>query len=211
MSDVMIAIDDVAKRYGGRDVLRGVSLSVRGGEVCALLGENGSGKSTLLAIAGGILDPDRGDVRIAGVSIQKDRAAALANAGVAPERADVPDHLLAIEWLDLVASLKRATSLSSDAIAAWGLEPILYTRVGALSLGQHRRVVLAAATIGAPMVLLLDEPTNGLDRDMLGALDAEIVAHAKRGGAVLVATHDRAFAERVATASARIDAGRVAA
>ncbi len=185
----MLILDarDVTKMLGRRVVLRAASLTVQRGERVALLGENGSGKSTLLQIVGGVLSPDHGQLEIRG------------RLGFAPEKPDLPEHLLVGEWLDVVASLKRLKDVGN---LPFGVAELSSTRASALSLGQRQRVSLASAWLGAPDLLVLDEPTNGLDAET----QAELVARLS-GLSALIATHDRAFADAVATRVVSVRAG----
>ena len=173
------ALRDARKSFGLSAVLRRASLSVSEGERVVVLGANGCGKSTLLQLVAGVLEPSGGRVEVNGAI------------GFAPEKPDIPEHLLVVEWLDLVASLKRARRRRP---AELGVEELLSRKVGALSLGQRQRVSLAAAWIGDPALLVLDEPTNGLDAASRDALLARL-----RGATALVATHDRDLAERIGT------------
>ena len=174
----MLKIRRLTKWFGSRRVLDDVSLDVGRGERVVVLGENGCGKSTLLQIVSGVIDADEGDVRLPD------------SIGYAPEKPDIPDHLLAREWLDLVASLKRARTITNEL----GVSELLGRKVGALSLGQRQRVSLAAAFTGEPPLLVLDEPTNALDADSREAVIARL-----GDATALIATHDRDFADRVAS------------
>lgn len=203
----VLTITGVHKRFGVRKVLSDVSLTVAAGEVVALLGDNGSGKSTLLQVVAGILRADGGQITIAGHDLGRQRVAALGALGFAPERADIPEHLLVLEWLDLVASLRRCAAADEALVSRWGLAPLLGLRTGVLSLGQHRRVALASAQLGGPRLLVLDEPTNGLDQTTLGSLREVVAAHAASGGAVVCATHDREFAGQVGSRTCRLRGG----
>lgn len=180
----MLNIRNVTKWFGSRRVLDGFSLDVARGERVVLLGENGCGKSTLLQLVTGVLDAFEGSIRVPDAI------------GYAPEKPDMPDHLLAGEWLDLVASLKRARLDDGDELS---VRALLGRKIGALSLGQRQRVSLVAAFTGAPPLLVLDEPTNALD----DASRARVTDRLLRSTA-LVATHDRDFADRIATRIVRM-------
>jgi ABC-2 type transport system ATP-binding protein len=188
---------DVGKRYGARWAVRGVSFRCDGGEALAITGANGAGKSTLLAVCAGVLDPDRGDVAIAGESIAGRRAPARRRLGYVPEAADPPPHLTGDEVLSLVAALKGAAPLSDALRDRLGLADLGPVRLGAMSLGQRRRTCLGAALIGDPTVLLLDEPTNGLDTAGVDVLHALLTERRASGAAIVLATHDRAFIDRL--------------
>lgn len=204
----LLSIDGVSKRVGGRRVLSDVGLTLRAGEACALVGANGAGKSTLLRIVVGITVADAGEIRVAGLSLRTARVAALANVGYAPEHADFPDYLRASEWLALVESLKGLRRLDAE-VPPLGLSAFVHQRFGTLSLGQRRRVALAACLVGAPRLLVLDEPTNGLDTASLGEIAHLVSSQLARGGSVLFATHDAAFADQVGARRIRIEDGRL--
>jgi ABC-type multidrug transport system ATPase subunit len=181
----MLKITHLTKWFGSRRVLDDVSLEVARGERVVVLGENGCGKSTLLQIVSGVIDADEGDVRLPDAI------------GYAPEKPDIPEHLLAREWLDLVASLKRSRAIKNEL----GVSELLGRKVGALSLGQRQRVSLVAAFTGEPPLLVLDEPTNALDAESRESVIARL-----RDATALVATHDRDFADRIATRVIRLAA-----
>lgn len=188
----------ISKRFGGKEVLRSASLSVAAGTIALVRGENGSGKSTLLKIAAGVLDTDEGDVWIDGVRLAPDRRA-LRRVGYAPDVSELPDHLSAGELIALVAAVKQANMASSrDDNQRLGIAALLGQRLTSLSLGQRRRVGLATALVGDPLLLLLDEPTNGLDAAGLEVLEALLLERRARGASTLLASHDPSFSERVA-------------
>jgi ABC-2 type transport system ATP-binding protein len=209
MNGDLLVVERVTKRLRARKVLDDVSMTVSAGETCALMGENGAGKSTLLRIVAGVLRPDGGRVSIDGISLTSQRSAALANVGYAPERADIPEHLSGMEWIDLIAAVKRSPRPSEERLETLGVTAFVRQRVASLSLGQQRRVALAAALVGSPRLLVLDEPTNGLDADTLEGLVRFVVARADASEATLVATHDEVFATRIRARVVGIQGGKI--
>jgi len=191
---VILTIDELGKRRGGKLVLAGVRCTVDAGEAVGVVGPNGAGKSTLLAIVAGVLARDRGRVELEGHragSLEAQR-----RLGYVPEAADPPGHLTGDEVVALVAAVKRATLDPADR-ASLRLDEVAALRVDRMSLGQRRRTCLAAALVGAPRLLVLDEPTNGLDADGTETLLALLQARLASGAAVLVASHDAAFLDRL--------------
>jgi ABC-type multidrug transport system ATPase subunit len=188
----VIEIHALVKKRGGRRVLDGLSMRVERGEVVAVVGPNGAGKSTLLAVVAGVLAPDQGWVAIDGATSGRRRVL-----GYVPEGADPPGHLTGGELLALAAGLRRAQPLDETLRTLLGTDGLAGQRIDRMSLGQRRRVCLAAALVGAPPALVLDEPDNGLDADGLEAL-VEIVSRVRaRGASVLVATHDPGVRDRL--------------
>src|SRR5690606_7299289 len=120
------------------------------GQARAITGENGAGKSTLLRILAGVLSPDAGAATLAGEPLIGRGARGRRRIGYVPEAADPPGRLSGRGVLDLVAALKRAPSASAELRHRLGLGPLLSRPIAAMSLGQRRRLCLAAALIGEP-------------------------------------------------------------
>lgn len=198
----MLEVTDLHKRLGGTIAVNGCSVAVEAGERVVLLGPNGAGKSTLIRIIAGVLSPDRGVVHFDGKPLT---AASRGPIGYVPEAADPPGHLSVSELLHLVAATKGCGALDPKIIARLQLDMLLGASISELSLGQRRRACLAAALVGGPRLLLLDEPTNGLDAEAVTVLAEILTEDSER--AVLLATHDRGFAERVATRQLQMQHG----
>ena len=204
----LLVVSGVKKVLGGRAALDGIDLVWDAPGTLVVFGENGAGKSTLLRIVAGILDPDQGEITIAGHRMSIHRVAALRHVGYAPEAADLPPHLGVGELVALAASLKRCDRPSPALVKRLGVGPLLEKRFGALSLGQKRRAGLLAALVGDPDLLVLDEPTNGLDVEGIAIVVDVLRERAEAGKAALAASHDRAFIGEIATEIMEIRAGK---
>jgi energy-coupling factor transport system ATP-binding protein len=162
---------------GGPDVLQGVSLSVKRGEIVALQGANGSGKTTLAKLAAGLLHPDSGSVERVG------RATYLSQD---PGRYLVRETVLEEVALAVGGDPRRAMA----ALSTFGLAFAAERHPRDLSCGERERLGLAAVSVSEPDLLVLDEPTRGVDPDRKAELAAWLLARAATGQAILVATHD---------------------
>ncbi len=176
-----LALAGVSFAYeGGANVLDGVTLEVRRGEVVALEGVNGSGKTTLAKLAAGLLEPGSGVVR---------------RPGSACYLSQDPGRYLVRERVDdevaLAVDGNRERALA--ALRFVGLEWAAERHPRDLSSGERERLGLAAVVVGEPDLLVLDEPTRGIDPERKGWLAAALAAYAERDRSVLVATHDRGF------------------
>ncbi len=197
-----LALEGVALRRGGREVLRGVSLEVGAGEIFGLLGPNGAGKSTLFAILAGLLRPDAGRFFLDGRSIAPGGRELRARAGIVFQEPGLDGKLSGEENLRLSAALHcvpRAAArervlrlLAGTGLAARAREP-----VERLSGGMRRRLELARALVHRPAVLVMDEPTVGLDAAAFRAFwdDIESLRRAE-GTTVVLTTHRPDEAER---------------
>jgi len=228
-SELLVA-RDVAFGYGSEpDVLQGVSLSVRAGEMLALFGPNGAGKSTLLRILGGLLVPQRGEVRVLGQAV-----GALASTERARAIARMPQGLDA--WPDMrVGDLIWSGRYCHQPKRSWrnAFLPTQVTRADAqavehamqatdtfswrersvreLSGGERERVLLARALAQDSPVLLADEPTRSLDPGHQLEAFGLLREQAQAGRAVLVVTHDWNLASQFADRLVCLAQGRVVA
>src|SRR5215212_4506110 len=183
----MIAADDVTKRYGDRDALRGVSFTAPAGERLAVIGPNGAGKTTLLSILAGIVEPTSGDV------------AGRERTGWVPQEPAVYGKLSVAENLRLFARLEKVADVDAAvdrALEQTGLAERGDDELSLLSGGNRQRVNIAIGLLADPPVLLLDEPSSALDPRQRARLWDFIEGLGARGTTVVFATHDVAEAER---------------
>jgi energy-coupling factor transport system ATP-binding protein len=208
----VIEWDGVWFARDGRPALRDVTLAVTAG-ITAVLGPNGAGKTTLLRHANGLLRPQRGVVRVLGRAIGRRPVS-----DVAREVGLVPQHplqmLFAATVREELAAGPRALGQDDPAwrrelSERFGLTPLLGRVPQRLSAGEQRRVALAAILAARPRALLLDEPTAGQDAAGRRTLADLLTACAADGTAVVVATHDTAWAAPISQRRALLRAGRV--
>jgi ABC-2 type transport system ATP-binding protein len=201
-TQVILEGADLHCRYGSQDVLRGVQLSVKRGEVYAVLGGNGAGKSTLLHAFLGFVSPTRGSVRVVGHDVQKELQSARAHLAYVPENVALYEQLSARENLRYLLGLSSTTTEHhdiDDALDAVGLEAAARDRrLGTYSKGMRQRVALALAVARQAPALLLDEPSSGLDPRAIRDLNALIGRLREEGVAVLMTTHDLLAASEIA-------------
>src|SRR6185436_19392961 len=165
---LMIEVQDVVKRFGTLEAVRGVSFTVNEGEIVGFLGPNGAGKTTTMRLVTGLFPPTGGTIRVAGHDARTEPLACRRAVGYFPEHAPYYAELRVAEYLRFVARLKRIPATRQAAaldavLGALDLRSVAGRRVGTLSKGYRQRVGLAQALLGDPPILVLDEPTIGLD------------------------------------------------
>lgn len=200
----------ISRRFGAVQALDGVSFSVTAGEIVGLIGPNGAGKSTLLACLAGLDAPDAGVVRLDGVdasAISLRHALFYLPDGIAPW----PGQPAA--WvLDYAAELFGATNPWRTALApALGLTPFVAQRLGALSKGQRKRVLLALALLVPRAVTLVDEPFDGLDPRQALALSELLRSLRDQGRTFVLSIRAMSEATRTCDRHVLLHEGRVLA
>lgn len=210
-----IEIQGLTKRYGPITAVDGLDLTVRQGELFALLGVNGAGKTTTIKMLSCLTRPDGGDARLLGRSVVTDTAAVKNCIGVSPQETAVAPNLTARENLLLICGvhgLPRQESLArvEELAQTLGLEPVLARRAGKLSGGWQRRLSIAMALIARPEILFLDEPTLGLD--VLARAELWDVIRALKGRiTVILTTHYMEEAEALSDRVGVMKDGRLLA
>ena len=214
MSDSLfpLSLRDIKRTFvqGDRrlEVLKGITLDLKPGEIVALVGQSGSGKSTLLHIAGLLEAPDAGRVLIAGEdcrALGDDERTTLRRTrlGFVYQYHHLLPEFSALENIvvpQMIAGVARrdAEVRGRELLAAMKLADRADNRPGQLSGGEQQRVAIARALANRPAVLLADEPTGNLDPDTADDVFGQLIALAKNVGlAVLIATHNPALAARM--------------
>jgi ABC-2 type transport system ATP-binding protein len=211
-----IVADNLVKRFGDLEAVKGVSFEVPQGRVLGVLGPNGAGKTTAVRMLTTLLKPDGGSASVLGVDVRKDPQRVRASIGLAGQYAAVDENLTGRENLALVGKLTHLPRDEIDARTRELLEQFALAHaadrvVRTYSGGMRRRLDLAAALVHRPPVLFLDEPTTGLDpqgrNDLWGVIE-ELVG---RGTTVLLTTQYLEEADTLADNIVVIDHGSVIA
>jgi len=223
-----VAIRNVHKAYGPREVLRGINLDVEKGQVVVIMGPSGSGKSTLLRLVNHLESLDWGEIRVDGKHVGyrmrnkilrpiRDLAKARAEAriGMVFQHFNLFDHLTALENV-MEAPLRvyrepreKARALALSLLDAVGLSQHVDKLPHRLSGGQQQRVAIARALAISPRLMLFDEPTSALDPELVSDVLAVMRRLAQAGMTMLVVTHEVRFARDVADRIVFMDDGLI--
>ncbi|WP_419807206.1 ABC transporter ATP-binding protein [Sphingomonas sp.] len=209
-NDLAVCADHIVKRYGDREVVRGVDLAVPRGSIYGVLGPNGAGKTTTLRILLGIIEPDGGTRRLFDTAHPRDAGDRV---GYLPEERGLYPAMKAREAIAFMGALRglpwrtgraRAVTL----LEAAGLGHAVDTKIRKLSKGMAQLVQLLGSVVHQPDLLVLDEPFSGLDPVNQERLERLIVGERDRGATVLFSTHVMAHAERLCDRLAIIAGGK---
>jgi ABC-2 type transport system ATP-binding protein len=210
LSEPVINVSELTRRFGAKTALSSVSLSMPRGAVYGLVGVNGAGKTTLIKHVLGLLRAQSGSVRVFGLDPVTDPVAVLSRIGYLSEENDIPDWMRVDELIRYSRAFYPAwdDAYAEELRQSFALDPA--AKIKTLSKGQKARVGLLIALAYRPDLLVLDEPSSGLDpivrRDILGAI-IRTIAH--EGRTVLFSSHLLAEVEQVADHVTMINSGKI--
>jgi len=209
-----LEIRGLVKRFD-RPAVDGLDLTVRVGEFYALLGPNGAGKTTTLRMIAGLLRPDAGTIRVAGIDALADPVAAKRVMAWISDEPMIYDKLTPQEYLEFVAGLWRiepalAERRAQELLDWLDLAAQANQRCEGFSKGMRQKVALAGALVHDPQVIILDEPLTGLDAGSARQVKSVLRERVRAGGTIVMTTHILEVAERMADRIGVIAHGRYA-
>jgi ABC-2 type transport system ATP-binding protein len=211
MANPILQVENLVKRYGDLEAVRGVSFSVEEGEVFGLLGPNGAGKTSTIEVLEGLRVADGGRVSVCGFDPARNPTELKREIGAALQSTSLPDKLRVAEALRLFSSFYNRGRQPEELLKRFGLEEKRNAFYSQLSGGQKQRLALAMALVNDPKVLFLDEPTAGLDPQVRREIYdiVEELKHEKK--TIVLTTHYIEEAERLCDRVAIVDHGKVIA
>ncbi|MNF31815.1 Histidine transport ATP-binding protein HisP [compost metagenome] len=224
-----LRVADLHKRYGDNEVLKGVSLDARSGDVISLIGTSGSGKSTMLRCINFLEQPDQGSITLDGqtIRIQHSRAGVRSadkaqlqglrtRLAMVFQNFNLWSHLSVLDNITLAprqvlgVSAREAEERAHAYLDKVGLPERVATQYPAfLSGGQQQRVAIARALAMEPEIILFDEPTSALDPELVGEVLKVIQTLAEEGRTMIMVTHEMGFARQVSSQVLFLHQGRV--
>jgi ABC-2 type transport system ATP-binding protein len=204
-----ISVQDLRKRYGQLEALRGISFEIEEGEVFGLLGPNGAGKTTTVEILEGYRTRDGGSVDVLGHDPERTERDFRERIGVVLQHSEMWPNLTVVETLRVFAGYYRRPRNVDETVALVGLEQKRADRVKTLSGGQKRRLDLALALVGDPELVFMDEPTTGFDPQARRAAWDMIRGLRSLGKTILLTTHYLDEAQQLADRLAVLRDGEI--
>ncbi|MDR2401751.1 MAG: amino acid ABC transporter ATP-binding protein [Deferribacteraceae bacterium] len=220
----MIVCEDIKKSFSELEVLKGISLNVKSGEVLSVIGTSGSGKSTMVRCLNMLETVDGGTIKVDGIAIcengiyssKRTLASVAEKMGMVFQQFNLFPHLSVLrnvmEALTVVRKMKKreAEEIAFSALNKTGLSDKAAAYPYQLSGGQQQRVAIARALALSPKVLSFDEPTSSLDPELTGEVLAVLKTLAEEGTTMIVVTHEMGFAKDVSDRVIFMDRGVVA-
>ncbi len=210
----MIEFEQISRSYGDRVAVNDLNLTIAPGELFAFLGPNGAGKTTTIKMAVGLLQPNRGRVRICGFDIAKHPRIAKRRISYVPDEPHLYDKLTGREFLQFISDMYGMDSTTGPKEQAVQIERFELSNFAdelteTYSHGMKQRLVFAAALLHRPEVLIVDEPMVGLDPKSIRLVKDLLREKADSGTTVFMSTHTLAVAEEIGDRIGIIDHGKI--
>lgn len=207
--DIILTVSNLRKRYGNKEVVKGISLAVRRGEVFGILGPNGAGKTTTFEMIEAMRPIDGGEIILDGIDVQKDPWSIRRIIGVQPQSPSFQDKQKLSEIIEMFAATYGQKVNPQAFLDDVNLGEKAKDYAESLSGGQRQRLSIATALVHNPAIFFLDEPTTGLDPQARRNLWGLIGQIRDRGVTVMLTTHYMDEAELLCDRVAIMDNGRI--
>jgi len=208
----MLEIIDFSKSYGNKLAVDNLSFKVEPGDICAFVGHNGAGKTTTIKAIAGILDFDKGDILVDGVSIKEDPISCKKKMAYLPDNPDLYEFLKGIDYLNFICDIYEVDNrkdLIKEYSDLFELTGFLGNPINTYSHGMKQKLAIISALVRKPKLLLLDEPFVGLDPVSSHNLKEIMKELTKEGVCILFSTHVLEVAEKLCNKVAVIKNGKL--
>lgn len=212
MDDVILKCNKLYKKMGRKDILKGISLEVKKGEIVGFIGPNGAGKTTTIKLILGLQKITKGSVQINGYDIRKEFIKAIEKVGAIVESPDLYMYMSGYDNLKISKNYYKGINDSriNEVTKIVGLDNRIYDKVSKYSLGMRQRLGIAQSILHNPNLLILDEPTNGLDPEGIIEIRNLIkeLAHKEKIG-ILISSHNLSELENICDKVCIIKNGKI--
>lgn len=212
----ILSIKDLKKRFGSKEVLKGVQLDVYKGQIIGYIGPNGAGKSTTVKIILGLEEEYSGQVTLFGEDISTSSVEYKIRIGYVPEMADLYDNLTAEEYLTFMGELygmenETAKKKAEKLIGLFGLSEVYESRIASYSKGMKQKILIISSLLHNPDVLFLDEPINGLDANSVMIFKELLAQLAAQGKTIFYSSHIMDVVEKISNRIVLLHNGQIVA
>jgi ABC-2 type transport system ATP-binding protein len=212
----IVEIHNLQKSYGEKQVLKGIDLQIKSGQIIGYIGPNGAGKSTTVKILCGLISEFMGQVTIFGKDLQSQSLDIKKQVGYIPENAVLYESLTPLEFMEFIGEMRgMGTDMARQKAEAlmniFEMKPHLYQRIATFSKGMRQKVLICSALLHNPDLIFMDEPLSGLDANSVIMVKEMLVHLAREGKTVFYSSHLMDVVEKISDRIILIDQGKVIA
>ena len=212
----MISIRGLFKSYGGNDVLKGIDLDIKPGQIIGYIGPNGAGKSTTVKILCGIITEYKGDIKVLGMDLKTQSIEIKKRIGYVPENGALYDLLTPNEYLSFIGTLygiadEKLEARISLLLSFFGMEKNIDQRMDTFSKGMKQKILIIAGILNNPDIIFLDEPLSGLDANSVILVKEMLTRLASEGKTIFFCSHLMDVVEKISDRIILINDGKVIA
>ncbi len=216
MQDVILRLQDVKMRFGNKQVLNGINLTVGKGQIIGYIGPNGAGKSTTVKLMLGLVEGYEGTIEIFGQDLSIGNHTYKKRIGYVPETAEVYDQLTACEFLTFTGEMyglshDEAKEKAFKLLQEFGLEHSFHQRLSSFSKGMRQKVLITSSLLHNPDLLFYDEPLSGLDANSVLIVKELLAKLAKQGKTIFYSSHIMEVVEKISDRIVLLNGGQVVA
>lgn len=213
---IIVEIDNLQKKYGEKQVLKGIDLEIKSGQIIGYIGPNGAGKSTTVKILCGLIGEFTGQVRIFGKDLHTQSLEIKQQVGYIPENATLYESLTPMEFMEFIGEMRGLetdlTRQKGEALMnIFEMKPHLHQRIATFSKGMRQKVLICSALLHNPDLIFMDEPLSGLDANSVIMVKEMLIHLAREGKTVFYSSHLMDVVEKISDRIILIDQGRVIA
>jgi len=215
-TEPVVTIKDLKKRFGSKEVLKGINLEIYSGQIIGYIGPNGAGKSTTVKIMMGLVDGYSGEIRIFGEDISNGNVEYKRKIGYVPETVEIFENLTAYEYLTFIGevygmSLEQVNNKAKKLMALLGIEDVYHSRISSYSKGMKQKLLIISSLIHNPEILFLDEPLSGLDANSVMIVKEILAELARLGKTIFYSSHIMDVVEKISNRIILINEGQIVA
>lgn len=212
----IVAISNLVKKYGQKQVLHGINLDIHSGQIIGYIGPNGAGKSTTVKILCGLIDDFEGDVKVFGKDLRAEQLDIKRRIGYIPENAALYESLTPLEFMQFVGRLRGMEDgvilqKAETLMHLFEMKANLNQRIATFSKGMRQKVMICSSLLHNPELIFMDEPLSGLDANSV-IMVKEMLSHlAHEGKTIFYSSHLMDVVEKISDRIILIDQGKVIA
>ncbi|AYE35377.1 ABC transporter ATP-binding protein [Clostridium septicum] len=216
LNDKVIEIKDLKMSYGNKEVLKGINLEIRKGNIIGYIGPNGAGKSTTVKIILGLVKGFTGEVKVFGQDISNGDESYKKKIGYVPEVPEIYDSLTGKEYLTFIGQLygfnyydvnRKAKKL----MRVLGIEEVYNKRISSYSKGMKQKLIIISSLLHNPDILFLDEPLSGLDANSVMIIKEILAELSRKGKTIFYSSHIMEVVEKISDRIVLINNGNIVA